>query len=174
MEEKQGYYTTHTLLITSDISSRHICVALTVHVVDITTTKSVTWLSFQFINGIFSRTLTLSLSLCWQWNIQQKTFDSGGTGIIKTILLLKPGHRVHGRFSNRTPYFIPTMLLTMRKVCYGSEEIKPHCSCKFSQSVWSSRGNILTYRPRICVNSFPLDLCYTNLATVQQNRYSRN
>jgi hypothetical protein len=46
MEEKQGCYTTHTFLITSEISSRHICVALTVHAVDITTTKCLTWLSF--------------------------------------------------------------------------------------------------------------------------------
>jgi len=37
MEEKQGYYTKHTFLITSESGSRHTCVALTVPAVDITT-----------------------------------------------------------------------------------------------------------------------------------------
>jgi len=138
MEEKQGYYTTHTLLITSEISSRHICVALTVHVVDITTTKSLTWLSFISVYkwNFLPHSHSLSLSLLAVVHTTENFRKSGGTGIIKTILLLKPDHRVHGRLSNRTPYFIPTL---QRKVCHGSEEIKPHCFCKFSQSVWSSR-----------------------------------
>jgi len=45
MEETEGYYTTHTFLITSEIICRHICVVITVRAVDITTTKCLTVLS---------------------------------------------------------------------------------------------------------------------------------
>jgi hypothetical protein len=62
MEEKQGYYTMHTFLITSKISSRHICVAHTVHAVDITTTKCLTW---------------LSLISVYKWNILSLSAGSG-------------------------------------------------------------------------------------------------
>jgi hypothetical protein len=174
MEEKQGYYTMHNFLITSEISSRHICVALTAHATDITTTKCLTRLFFISVYkwNFLPHSLTHSLSLCWQWNIQKKTFECGGTGIIKEIkiLLWKPGYRVHGRLSNRRPYFIPTPQRKMLRIWRN----KTHCFCKLSQSAWSSRGNVLTYRPRICVNPFPLDLRYTNLATVQQNTHYRN
>ena len=79
-----------------------------------------------FINGIFFLTHSLSLSLSLSLLAAEhtkKTFERGGTGIIKEIkiLLWKPGHRVHGRLSNRRPYFIPT---PQRKICYGCDERK--------------------------------------------------
>ena len=55
---------THTLLITSEISNRHICVALTVHAVDITKNKMLNMVIFHFsLLMDFSPSFSLSLAL---------------------------------------------------------------------------------------------------------------